>query len=96
MNRDFVLELQLGIRKVHSVPSNDRIPSQHEWIKRQIVAEFVSGDEGDFAFACFKEGLARRGGSLRDAQGIYHVGSIGQLDGAPLLDSRYVADPAAR
>ena len=48
---------------------------------RQIVADFCDGPAGTLAFACFREGLARNGGTLCDFHGKYLVGNLDQLTG---------------
>lgn len=71
----FMIETQFGVRKVYGETSDYR--------RRAIVADFVAGPEGDFAYACFCEGLARKGGSLREmGTGIFLIGSLDQLDSA--------------
>lgn len=74
---NFYMENNFGVRKVYTMEDPTR------YACRQIVADFVSGDAGDFAFACFTETLARRGGSLyclNTRQ--YIVGDVAQLTGA--------------
>lgn len=75
MTKDFIIQDSFGTRKIFALPDGT-----HDWTKRQIVADFVAGPDGDFAFACFREGLARNGGSLRNLEGVYLVGSFAQLD----------------
>ena len=90
MTKDFIFDVQFGVRKIW------RLPEGGSWTNREIVADFVEGGEGDFAFACFKQGLAQRGGSLRDGKGFYHVGTIGQLTGSHEADARFVSEPSVR
>jgi hypothetical protein len=58
------------------------LPKGAAYDQKQIVADFTDHSAGAFAFACFCEALARKGGSLRDSTGKYLVGSIGDLVGA--------------
>ena len=70
----FMMETQFGVRKVYRETT--------EYTKREIVADFVAGPEGDFAYNCFCEGLSRKRGTLREmGTGIYLIGNLDQLLG---------------
>ena len=71
---DYTYHTFFGTIKVYANPYND-------WAQRQLVADFVDTLDGQFAFSCFCESLARRGGSLLDADtNTFIVGSLDQLD----------------
>lgn len=77
----FVMETiaTTGTRKVYVLPGD----SPANWTKRQIVADFVKGRDGDIAFALFCKGLSLTiGASLYDKDaGHYKVGTVSQLMG---------------
>lgn len=56
----FVYETHIGgLIKVYVIPSSG------EYQDRQIVAEFCGDAAGMFGFLCFRDGVARAGGTVR-------------------------------